>query len=129
MRAHSGFTLVELLMVIVFIAIAVAGIGGMFSTSTAALITTTDEQRIAQFIQECGELVLGTRRDLGFTAVTSSSPTCSGTPASGFTRSMSGNGVITTSSPCPTGANCQSITITVSKGALSSSATIMLVEY
>jgi type II secretory pathway pseudopilin PulG len=132
MRRSMGFTLVELLIVIVFISIALVGIAGLFANSVASMDASEDQQKIAQYLQECGERVIGVRRDLGFDSTSFASTMCDAyTLPSGFSRSVTVGTAYagTSTTPCPDGASCKDITITISKGTLSASSTVMLVSY
>lgn len=135
MRPAAGFTLIELVIVMVIIAVGLLGMTSLFSNSSTSLSTNETLQQATQYAQECAEKAIATRRNNGFAATASFS--CGAAPT-GFTRTA---GITTydstagcnghTPCPCPSGGtnNCRDITIAVASGALSSSITVMLVNY
>jgi Tfp pilus assembly protein PilE len=127
MRTARGFTLFELIIVVVFISAAFVSIGGLFHMTQAAYSDVGDMQRVSQYLQECAELVLGTRRDLGIDSSSLNDSMCSS--PSGFTRTVSGTTSYNTAAPCPSSTNCKQVVVTVTKGAMSASTTILLVDY
>lgn len=133
-RAAAGFTLLELVAVIVLISVGLAGLASMFGDSGRALIVGEDVQKAAQYGQECAERFIAVRRDLGFTSTSISTILCD-TPApdAGFTRVVTPVGLPTyiggLATACPNLATCRDITITTTKGAVSSVITLMLVSY
>lgn len=126
MRHSSGFTLIELVAVIVVISVGLAGLVKMFANTSMALVNGESVQVGAQYAQECAEYVLGVRRDLGISAVNAG--TCDTLPAlpSGYSRSLTL--AANTSSACPSSSSCNDVTITVSAGAMDSTVTVMLVQ-
>lgn len=128
MRGRSGFSLIELIVVILVVSVGLAGLARMFGNTSTALVTGEETAVLNQYAQECAETVLGRRRDIGFDAVTTS--LCSATPAAGYVRTLTLGAVYAgaTTGPCPSGANCRNVTVTVNKGTLSSSLTFMLVQ-
>lgn len=132
MHDRSGFSLVELIVVIVVVSVGLVGLARMFGNTSTALVTGEETVLLNRYAQECAETVLGGRRDLGFDidprVLTKSG--CSTTPAAGYVRTF-GLGTVyagAATGPCPSGATCRNITVTVSKGALSSSIAFMLVQ-
>lgn len=135
MRRASGFTLIELVIVMIVISAGLAGLASLFSNTSTSLSTNETLQRATQYAQECAEKVSATRHSPsgGFASI--SNTICDTLPAlpAGFTRSavvttISGTGIAP--DPCPSGTNnCKSVLVTVTKGALSSSITVMLVDY
>ncbi len=68
-RAQQGFTLIELVMVIVVVALASAPILGQFTGVTISLLTNEEIQTAAQLAQERAEGILAVRRTQGYAAV------------------------------------------------------------
>jgi type II secretory pathway pseudopilin PulG len=135
MRRAAGFTLIELIFVIVFISVALAGIAAMFANNNQALVLTEDVQKAAQYAQECAERVLTVRRSRGFSSSNLTSTMCtagnlSDVPA-GFTRTVTigANYPGTNATACPNGATCKDVTVAVTKGSASTSLLIMLASY
>lgn len=122
-RAH-GFSLIELVIIIVVMAIAATGIialnAGIFSGQT----TNTQLQVSSALMQECGELVLAIRQKEGFTSTKLNNST-NATIAVGCDKATStgyGPPTVTIASPtgsaaaaCPTGRNCKLVTIVLVK--------------
>ena len=130
MRRAAGFTLLELVAVIIIISVGLAGLASMFGESGRALVIGEDVQTAAQYGQECAERFMAVRRDLGFNHASIATGLCGTNPA-GFTRTavVPATYTGTTTSACPDTATCRDITITTSKGAVSSVITLMLVSY
>lgn len=141
----AGFSLIELILVIVILGVSLAGLASMFSGSTIALATGEEVQKTAQYAQECAERVVAVRRNLGFTG-TGINNTTSGNITStlcdpspdGYTRTLTlgpnyaGSSCSgTTCSGCPSGAICRDVTISVqlTNGSGSSSIQLMLANY
>jgi type II secretory pathway pseudopilin PulG len=145
-RQSQGFTLIELVIIMVLISAGVLGMSSLFSISSTSLTTNEVRQQMTQYAQECAERVLATRRSGGFASVSSNAMcnTTADTPAgllpamaTGFTRAVSiGSSYINGSGTerCPIGTNtpidCKDVTITVSHSGLSDATiTVMLVNY
>jgi len=136
MRRAAGFSLIELIIVMVIISVGILGMTSLFSTSLTSLSTNETLQQATQYAQECAESVMATRRNLGFSWFASNTFSC-GTNPSGFTRTQNpvgslytGNG--TGACPSTTTLNCRDVSITVTSttnAALSSTITLMLVDY
>lgn len=131
-RTTAGFTLLELVGVIIVISVGLAGVASMFGQGNRALIIGEDVQTAAQYGQECAERYMATRRDRGFAHASITTTLCGANPA-GFTRTVTPAGLPTytggLATACPNGATCRDITITTSKGAVSSVITLMQVSY
>ncbi len=67
--AQQGFSLIELIMVIVVVALASAPILGQFTGVTTSLFTNEEIQTGVQLAQERAEGILADRRALGYAAV------------------------------------------------------------
>jgi prepilin-type N-terminal cleavage/methylation domain-containing protein len=130
MRRASGFTLVELVLVMIVISVGLLGIASMFGNTSKSLSTNETVQQAAQYAQECAETVIALRRNVGFDAVSGVNTMCSTNPG-GMSRAVSwasASGVNATDA-CPVGINCKNVTITVTGGGSSSSVTLMLVDH
>ena len=131
-RPAAGFTLIELVIVMVIIAVGLLGMTSLFSNTSTSLSTNETLQQVTQYAQECAEKAIATRRNLGFASASINSTMCDSLVLpSGFTRTVGGTTAVDgTGSPCPSGiANCKNVLVTVTNGALSSSITVMLVNY
>lgn len=138
MHRSGGFTLIELVIVMVVISAGLVGITATFGNASKSLSTNEAVQRAAQYAQECAERALATRRDLGFAWFATNTFSCGGNP-SGYTRTVAVGNIYTgpvsgacngnNPCPCPSGITCRDVAIAVSNGLLSSSITVMLVNY
>lgn len=130
MHRAAGFTLLELVGVIIVISVGLAGLASMFGQSGWALIIGEDVQTAAQHGQECAERFMAVRRDLGFDDVSINTTLCDPSPA-GFTRTVTVPATYTggPATACPDLATCRDITITTTRGAATSVITLMLVSY
>lgn len=128
---QTGFSLIELVIVMIVISVGLLGIASLFSNTSSSLSINESLLRTTQYTQECAEQVIATRRDLGFASINAN--LCDSlTLPGGFTRSLNVSAPYSgsTGSPCPSGANnCKDVLITVANGSQSSSLTLMLVNY
>jgi type II secretory pathway pseudopilin PulG len=130
MRRASGFSLIELVMIIIIIGIVSAGFVSAFSTSTMSLNTNEILQQATQFAQECAERAVAKRQEVGYSAFPTTF-SCSD-PNADFTRTVVVGNEYTNSGACPAGVKCRNVTITVTSTInhdLSSPITIMLADY
>ncbi len=131
MSRESGFTLIELVLVIIIISVASIPLFGLFSRAASSLLTNERTQTAAQLAQERAELLLAIRRSHGFAAPELSSDTSEVLTGhySGYTRST----VITqpVSGPgCPGGATCKELVVSVDEGGSTYAAvTFVLIDY
>lgn len=152
MPRAEGFTLIELVIVMLIISFGLLGLTGMFTTAATSLTANEMAQKLTQYAQECAEKVTATRRNdtLGFAAPSLIAGTV-GTPLSaicntptdapagtmplmdsGFARTVVIADVIGTGTPCPldTSVNCKTVTITATKsGQPSTVIDVMLVKF
>src|SRR5450830_1983983 len=135
-RAH-GFTLLELVGVIVIASVGMVGVTKMFSNLNLGLARAADEQTVSQFAQACAERILQTRRDYGLTSTRIATTMCDTPTLTGYVRSVTlpANSTGTVSTPvCPVGIVCRDATVTVcagtcASGATSASVTLTMVSY
>ncbi len=139
-QESSGFSLIELVIILVIISVGVLGISAQFTNNLSTQVSNETIQQAAQYAQECAERVIETRRKVGTEATNgfdwfeANTFSCGSNP-SGFTRttnpvgaSYTGNG----SGPCPTGMRCRDVAITVTSTAdanVSSVVNLLLVYY
>jgi prepilin-type N-terminal cleavage/methylation domain-containing protein len=139
MRAASGFTLLELVAVIVMASIAMAGAARLWSNANRGLEQAADAQRLSRYAQECAERVIQTRKDYGFTSTLINNAMCDPAPTSYIrTVTVPAISVGTTTTACPNGASCRDIVVKACAGtsgtscpstAVTASVTVMLVSY
>lgn len=148
MPRARGFTLIELVFVMLIISFGLLGLTSLFSGSATSLTTNETLQQAAQYAQECAENLIAKRRANGFAQFKSDTATPSVGPAiscgllastPGFTRTPNDSSTNTqpsttgtTTSACPNLTACRTVTITVASTAnpaISSSITVMLVDY
>lgn len=123
---QSGFTLIELVLVIVIVAIAAVPLLGQFSQVAGSTLLDEDIQTAAQLAQARAEDILALRRRQGFAAVATGTTTDTLTGSySVYTRT-----VTVTQPPagggCPAGATCKGVVVNVDRG-LTSRARVNLV--
>jgi prepilin-type N-terminal cleavage/methylation domain-containing protein len=127
-KPNKGFTLIELVMVIVLLSISTAGLVTLFGQLTGSLSINNDIQTAAQLAQECAEHLLAARRqagyDLGGTTNCSALPTFNGFGPPAVTISDPYAG-----SACPATANCKLLTINATYGSGASTVTVLLTDY
>jgi prepilin-type N-terminal cleavage/methylation domain-containing protein len=134
MRRAHGYSLIELVVVMLIISFGLLGLASMFGTTAKTLSTNETLQQATQYAQECAESVITTRRNLGFDWFATNTFSCGSNP-SGFTRTLNPVGTLytgTTSTPCPNTVDCRDVNITVTSTAnssVNSSITILLVNY
>ena len=129
-RRQQGFTLLELVMVIVLVALASVPILGQFSQASSILLTDEIIQTAAQLAQERAEGILAERRTAGYAAVPAG--TVNDVPAGAYS---SYSRTVTVTSPpvgsgCATGATCKEVVVSVDhSGRTRAEITMMLVSY
>ncbi len=135
-RPQKGFTLIELVMVIIIISVASVPLFGMFSQASSSLLDNETIQTAAQLAQERAEFVLSRKRELGFNgavpelAVNTIIENLTGN-FSAFTRTT----VITQPlapppTGCPGGALCKQVVVSVNAGGPTlAQVTFLLVNY
>lgn len=145
---HAGFSLIELVTVLIVISVGLLGMASLFTTSNDSLGTNETLQKATQYAQECAENLITKRRakvlqfkplDSTPTVVPPISCGAANSIPAEFIRLPNDDNPDTaplttggTTSACPDGVLCRTIPITVTSAAntaLSSSVTIMLVDY
>lgn len=141
-RSARGFTLMEMVTVMVIISIGVLGLTRLFGSTRNSLSANETVQQATQYAQECSESVMTVRRNQGFAWFASNTFSCGAAP-SGFTRTNNPVGATYTGTssgacnghtpcPCPNTVSCRDVVITVTNAtntAYSSTVTLMLVDY
>jgi prepilin-type N-terminal cleavage/methylation domain-containing protein len=133
MRRHNhGFTLIEMVVVMIVVGAGLLGLATLLNDNVKGMVVGEDAQRSAQYVQECIERVLAIRRNIGFDSTSISSTTCdTQTLPTGFARTVSVGSTTTgtATSTCPNAVECKTVSVTVTKGNVSSDSTVMLVSY
>ncbi len=127
---QDGFTLIELVMVILVIAIASVPLFGQFSQATASLLDDEKIQTATQLAQERAEEILALRRRQGFAAIATGTinDTLTGNYAV-YSRSVQ-VGAPPGGSGCFASATCKEVVITVSRDATTRArVSFILVDY
>ena len=127
---QQGFTLLELIMVIVIMSLAAVPILGQFTQASSSLLLDEQIQTAAQLAQERAETVLAKRRILGYAAIsTGTSVDIPGANYSAYTRTLS----VTeppVGSGCAAGATCKEVIVRVVRDASTrAEVTLLLVSY
>jgi prepilin-type N-terminal cleavage/methylation domain-containing protein len=123
-----GFTLIELVLVILILTIASTALVALFGRLTGSMDINHDIQAAAQLAQECAEHLLAARRENGYAmgGITD----CSALPAfNGF-----GPPAVVTTNPyigggCPAAATCKLVSISAAYGEGASTVELMLADY
>ncbi|WP_455203591.1 type IV pilus modification PilV family protein [Kaarinaea lacus] len=124
----NGFTLIELIMVIVLLSISSVGLISMFGQLGGSLAINSDIQTATQLAQECGEHILSARRRFGYDLGGVSD--CSTLSAfNGF-----GPAAVTITDPyagsaCPASAACKIVAINASYDTGAASVSLLIVDY
>lgn len=137
-RQHHGFTLIELVIVMIVISVGLLGLTSLFSNSATTLSTNETLQQATQYAQKCAESAMAKRRASTTGIAALNGFACDSLPAT-FTYSDAAHPTVVGSSytgaPCPTnpaGLSCRNIDINVTSAAnsdLYASITLMLVSY
>ncbi|MEZ5542582.1 MAG: type II secretion system protein [Pseudomonadota bacterium] len=127
---QSGFTLLELIMVIVIVVLASVPILGQFTQVAGSTLSDAEIQTATQLAQERAEQILARRRDQGYSAV------AVGTTNDVLTGNFSAySRTVTVTEPpagggCPVGATCKGVAVRVNRGASNRAAiAFVLVNY
>lgn len=133
MERLRGFTLIELVAVIVIVSIGFLMVGKLMATSAKSVESAIQMQKVVQVGQSCAEVLLKTKRtpSLGYTNVVANFATlCSGVGYDGYTATVATPTTVAAGTgACPTGATCSNFTINVSSASGGSgSFTLMLVQ-
>lgn len=119
MKSRQGFSLIELIITIVVVAIAAVAIGSAFSYISRAQRLTVDLLTATQIAQECAAHVIGRGRKPGsYAAVPTASPStfCNGLPAiPGFTRILNITIMPAGGTLCSAGWACKRVEILVTR--------------
>jgi len=128
----AGFTLLELIAVIVILAVAAVPISGLFTKAGLNLLTNQRIQTATQLAQEQAELILGRRRNQGFAAIATGAwppETLTGNYA-GFNRLTTVTQATGSPAACPAAALCDEVRVSVNAGGnVLSELTFVLVNY
>lgn len=112
---QSGFSLIELIMVIIIIAVASVPILGQFTQVAGSTLIDEDIQTASQLAQERAENILALRRSQGYGAIT---PGTSNDVLTGIYSGYSRTVIVSEPSAvggCTAGATCKSVVVTVSR--------------
>lgn len=132
---RTGFSLIELVIIIVVVSIAAVGMLALFGIVGRSLAINEDTQIAAQVAQECAEHIMAVRRNPlpgnGYAAITTT--ICDALPAlpTGFGRTVV-VAPLATNPPCTVAAagTCQQVQVTVSTPSTANAVlTLMVVNY
>lgn len=125
---NKGFTLIELVLVIILLSMSCVGLVNLFGQLSNSLSTNNDTQSAAQLAQECAEYLLAARRHWDYTLGGISD--CSALPAfNGF-----GPPAVNLSDPyagpgCPGSASCKLFTIKAVYGSGAATVTLLVTDH
>ena len=139
-HTQYGFTLLELVMVIMLVAIASIPILGQFSQAASSLVTDEIIQTAAQLAQERAEGLLADRRVAGYAAVPTGTVNDAPSVTSIIKKVLTGayssyNRTVTVTSPpagggCAGGATCKEVVVSVAhSGRTRAEINFVLVSY
>lgn len=114
MTGCHGFSLVELVMVIVILSVAAVAILGRFTQVSSSLSLNENIQTAGQLVQEKAEQILAEARSGQFSSiVTTPAQNLTGNYA-GYTRSVTVSGYA--GAGCPSGASCKQLVVDAGRG-------------
>ncbi|MFQ5642079.1 MAG: prepilin-type N-terminal cleavage/methylation domain-containing protein [Thiogranum sp.] len=133
---QRGFTLIEMVLVIIIISVASLPLFGLFSQSTSSLLDNEAIQAATQLARERAEFVLARKRELGFNgpAAELAVDTTTETLTGNFIRFNRTTVITRPPAPrftgCPGGTPCKQVTVSVDAGGPPlAQLTFLLVDY
>jgi prepilin-type N-terminal cleavage/methylation domain-containing protein len=130
---RTGFSLIELVFVIVVVAIAAVAIGSALAFISRTQALGLNLQTASQFAQECADHIIGSARKPGsYAAVPVGGTACNAIAApAGYNRTVVVAAVVGASGTICTGAgwNCKSVAISVTRGSAIATVNFMIVNY
>ena len=131
MKPQAGFTLLEMVLVIIILAVSSVPLFGMFSQAAFSLLDNEKIQTATQLAQEHAEFLLAIRRKQSFLA-----PQLSGNTNEVLSGNYAGYTRVTvinqppTGPGCPGGASCKEVVISVDEGGSTyAEVSFVLVDY
>jgi prepilin-type N-terminal cleavage/methylation domain-containing protein len=115
MKRITGFTLIELVLVMVVISVGFLGLARLFANTNTGLSSAETVQVAAQYAQECAERVLAARREPGFAWTSLNNAMCDGITGLPVPY-VRGLNIVPTTGTCPNLATCKDVTVTVTPG-------------
>jgi prepilin-type N-terminal cleavage/methylation domain-containing protein len=128
----KGFSIIELVMVVVVVAIAGTAIGSAYAYLSRSLALNQDLQRGAQIAQECAEHIVGRARKPGtYASVPTGATACNAIAvAAPYSRTVAVADIAAVGTLCTVANGCKSVSITVQNGAVTLvTLNFMLVNY
>jgi hypothetical protein len=130
-REQGGFTLMELIAIIVIVAIASVPLFGLFSQAGISLLADERIQTATQLAQERAEYLMGVRRNRGYADPEISTPLIENLAGNytGYTRTTAVTDPFV-GPACPGGAACKQLTVRIDEnGQARAELTFVLVNY
>jgi prepilin-type N-terminal cleavage/methylation domain-containing protein len=132
-RANAGFSIIELIMVIVIVAIAAVAIGAAFMQASRSLALNEDLQLASQVARECAEHVLSQARPPQghYAAVAAAAPStvCNALGAPGSNRVVNVTTMAAAAPLCNAGWACKRVQVSVTRGTAAVDVNFMIVQY
>lgn len=142
MKRERGFSLLELVVVMMIVAAGFVGIASLLGSNVRSLDANEIVQQATQHAQYCTERAMQQRRDSGYAAFPANfscsanpntSPAACGTGQIGFSCGAFVSATYTggADTACPSGVSCRDVTITATHAAsgLNASISLMLANY
>jgi prepilin-type N-terminal cleavage/methylation domain-containing protein len=135
-RPHHGFTLVELIFVIVVLSIGFTGITNGYASLQRGLTRAETAQKATQIAQSCAERMMSLRRLYAYGDPTVATA-CNTISETGYNAPAVTTATASATDGCPSGVTCSKVTITVScngtsaacPSGVSSSLSMLLASY
>ncbi len=131
MNTQNGFTLIEIVLVIIILSVASVPLFGLFSQAGISVLNNEIIQKSTQLAQERAEHLMAIRRNQGYTAADISAGQVENLTGAfaGFIRTTTINNPYT-GTDCPAGANCKQVDVSVvESGQKHADITFVLVDY
>lgn len=128
----KGFSLIELVIVVVVVSIAAVGLLPLFGGVARSLNINEDTQTAAQLGQECSEHILAARRNplLGYGAIDNAICNALPAPLAGFTRTVAVTDLITSPCTVTTAGTCKKVEVSIATPTTTPTVfTLMVVNY
>jgi prepilin-type N-terminal cleavage/methylation domain-containing protein len=129
---QNGFTLIELVIVLVILSVASVPLFGLFTQASTSMLANERIQTAAQLAQEHAELLLALRREQGYSDAAIAAGTTNEVLAGNYTGYTRRTEIVEPfgGPGCPGGATCKEVVVSVDEGGSTrAQVTFILVNY